>query len=65
MAFLVLIDAENLFRQTKLDQSCEARSKPLRKRFSETESEKACDHNDHYGYSDDVENIHCFAPIEE
>ena len=49
----------------KLDQSCEARSKLLRKRFSEMESEKTCDHNDHHDYSDDVENIHCFAPIEE
>jgi hypothetical protein len=25
------------------------------------ETEKACDHNDHYDYSDDVENIHCFG----
>jgi hypothetical protein len=49
----------------KLDQSCEARSKLLRKRFSEMESEKTCDHNDHHDYSDDVENIHCCAPIEE
>jgi hypothetical protein len=25
--------------------------------------EKACDHNDYDDYTDDVENIHCFAPI--
>jgi hypothetical protein len=30
----------------------------------DTQSEKACDHNDHDHYADDVENIHCFAPIE-
>jgi hypothetical protein len=34
-------------------------------RFSEMESEKACDYNDHYDYADDVENIHRSAPIEE
>jgi hypothetical protein len=28
------------------------------------QSEKAGDHNDHDHYADDVENIHCFAPIE-
>lgn len=33
--------------------------------FSEMESEKACDYNDHYDYADDVENIHRSAPIEE
>jgi hypothetical protein len=35
------------------------------KRFSEMESEKACDYNDHHDYADDVENIHRSAPIEE
>jgi len=35
------------------------------KRFSEMESKKACDYNDHYNYADDVENIHRSAPIEE
>jgi len=25
--------------------------------------EKACDHNDNDDYADDVENIHCLAPI--
>jgi hypothetical protein len=34
-------------------------------RFSEMESEKACDYNDHYDYADDVENIHRSAPIDE
>jgi hypothetical protein len=28
------------------------------------QSEKSCDHNDNDHYADDVENIHCFAPIE-
>jgi hypothetical protein len=32
-------------------------------RFSEMESEKACNYNDHYDYADDVENIHRSAPI--
>jgi hypothetical protein len=35
------------------------------RKYSEMESEKACDHNDHYDYADDVKNIHWFAPIEE
>jgi hypothetical protein len=26
---------------------------------------KACDHNDNDYYTDDVENVHYFAPIEE
>jgi hypothetical protein len=38
---------------------------PLQKRFSEMESEKACDYYDYYDYADDVENVHCTAPIEE
>jgi hypothetical protein len=29
----------------------------------DTQSEKACDHNDHDHYTDDVKNIHCLAPI--
>jgi hypothetical protein len=33
--------------------------------FSEMESEKACDYNDHYDYADDVKDIHRSAPIEE
>jgi hypothetical protein len=28
------------------------------------QSEKAGDHNDHDHYADDIENIHCSAPIE-
>jgi hypothetical protein len=32
--------------------------------FSDMQSEKACDHKDHDHYADDIENIHCFAPIE-
>jgi hypothetical protein len=31
---------------------------------SNMQSEKAGDHNDHDHNADDVENIHCFAPIE-
>ena len=31
---------------------------------SNVHSEKACDHKDHDHYADDVENIHCLAPIE-
>jgi hypothetical protein len=36
-----------------------------KKHFSEMESEKACDYDDHYDYADDVKNIHRSAPIEE
>jgi hypothetical protein len=32
--------------------------------FSDMQSEIAGDHNNHDHYADDVENIHCFAPIE-
>ena len=32
--------------------------------YSDMQSEKACDYNDHDNYTDDVENIHWFAPIE-
>jgi hypothetical protein len=28
------------------------------------QSKKACDHNDNNYYADDIENIHCFVPIE-
>jgi hypothetical protein len=28
------------------------------------QSKKSCDYNDYDHYADDVENIHCFAPIE-
>ena len=28
------------------------------------QSEKTCHHKDHDHYADDIENIHCFAPIE-
>jgi hypothetical protein len=31
---------------------------------SDVQSEKACDHKDHDHYADDVEKIHCLAPIE-
>jgi hypothetical protein len=34
------------------------------RRFSDMQSEKAGDHNDHDHYADDIENIHCSAPIE-
>jgi CspA family cold shock protein len=36
----------------------------LPRSLSATQSEKACDHNDHDHYTDDVKNIHYFAPIE-
>ena len=31
---------------------------------SEMHPKIACDHDDHDYYTDDVKNIHCFAPIE-
>ena len=32
--------------------------------LSDMQSEKSCDHHDNDHYADDVENIHCFDPIE-
>jgi hypothetical protein len=32
-------------------------------RYSDMQSEKACDYNNHDDYTDNVENIHWFAPI--
>jgi hypothetical protein len=35
----------------------------LPRSFSDMKSEKGSDHKDHNHYADDVENIHCVAPI--